>query len=121
MTDRELLELAAKAAGIDAYWSVDGSIQARPTFVISAGGGMGTMPYEEQWNPLHFDSDAFRLAVKLRICTLFPMDGDHIKKCGAGLVGCDHVASMEPFYPDPAAALRRAIVRAAAEIGRAMA
>ena len=67
MTDRELLELAAKAAGVEIYESTDGTIQNRPVWVFKAGGGMGTMPYEEQWNPLLEDGQALRLAMTLGI------------------------------------------------------
>ena len=104
MTDRELLELAAKAAGIEIYESTDGTIQNRPVWVFKAGGGMGTMPYEERWNPLHDDSQALRLAVKLR------------------LLGSEDSCLVTAMYElgDPLAATRRAIVRAAAEIGRNM-
>ena len=52
MTDRELLEAAAKAAGIDYY--------AR-----AQSGGMLTDNGE--WNPLTDDGDALRLAVRLRM------------------------------------------------------
>ena len=48
MNDRELLEMAAKAAGVSAYWSTDGTIQARPLFVVSVIGATGEMPYEEE-------------------------------------------------------------------------
>lgn len=112
MTDKELLELAAKAAGAPAYWSDDGTVQQRPMFVVLAGGGMGTMPYEAEWNPLKDDALALRLAVKLG----FEID-----------VGRERVAVRTPKGnkvllggTDPYAATRRAITRAAAEIGKSM-
>jgi len=49
MTDRELLELAAKAAGIEDWWP-DSSASARNNIF---------------WNPIQDDGDALRLAVKL--------------------------------------------------------
>lgn len=93
MTDRELLELAAKAAG-------------RPVWA---------------WNPLDDDGDALRLAVKLGLL----IDCDNVlKDVEAVLVMRDHddqyVRMNERYGDDPYAATRRAIVRAAAEIGREM-
>ena len=86
MTDRELLELAAKAVG-KRY--VDGE-----SWDEDAG-----------WNPLTDDGDALRLAVKLSLL-------------------CDDDVQYAPVNvwegQDPYAATRRAIVRAAAEIGRGM-
>ena len=100
MTDRELLELAAKAAGIEAdSWSDDHQC----LFTTH-----GPYPNEyRKWNPLTDDGDALRLAVKLELHVLVGLaqtpDGDiHVDKDMA----------------DPYAATRRAIVRAAAEIGR---
>ena len=114
MNDRELLELAAKAAGVSAYWSTDGTIQARPLFVVSVIGATGAMPYEEEWNPLKNDGDALRLAVKL--CLLVNID------LGISFVtdGTTESDLSEKHGSDPCAATRRAIVRAAAEIGKAM-
>ncbi len=117
MNDRELLELAAKAAGVPAYWSDDGSIQQRPIFVVKAGGAMGTMPYECPWNPLTDDADALRLAVKLNLGISIPVH----ETIRADVV-CfrDSSVSAREYGKDPYAATRRAIVRAAAEIGKAM-
>lgn len=86
MTDRELLELAAKAAGVD-YKGWD---------------------REWTWNPLTDDGDALRLAVKLRIdvCS----DDDFIAAEGP----LSYVAAHEPRDVEGYAATRRAIVRAAA-------
>jgi hypothetical protein len=84
MTDRELLELAAKAAGNG--------------FVIG------------YWNPLTDDGDALRLAVKLGL----------IVECGRAWISRHGPMFGEDVLPDPYAATRRAIVRAAAEIGRGM-
>jgi len=99
MTDRELLELAAKAAGIAlADWN-DG---AEP---YSSGIGF-VLPSNRMWNPLTDDGDALRLAVKLNL-----------------LGGCDdpyQIATASMVDGCPYAATRRAIVRAAAEIGKGM-
>ena len=117
MTDKELLERAAKAAGIEIYESTDGTMQNRPVLVFSAGGGMGTMPYEEQWNPLREDAQALRLAVKLKM-----MLDDVTKGYMRGHIVAvsDGGTCYEPREPDPYAATRRAIVRAAAEIGKSL-
>lgn len=96
MTDRELLELAAKAAGIEGSWHEQNSAYASPTGWL--------MPNGHTWNPLTDDGDAFRLAVKcLPFHTLQYSREDY-----------DHCQQ------DPYAATRRAIVRAAAEIGKGM-
>lgn len=98
----ELLELAVKATGADHEIS-DGVIE-----ITSEIGG-----YSGIWNPLEDDGDALRLAVKLEINVLPTME-----ECSArnpsftGWINED--GSRDPF-----AATRRAIVRAAAEIGRA--
>lgn len=119
MTDRELLELAAKAAGIDVYESTDGTMQNRPVLVFAAGGGMGTMLYEERWNPLQCDAQALRLAVKLNIECVFSDDRQAVN---AGVWSEDPKSydCMVPYGGDKQAATRRAIVRAAAEIGKEM-
>jgi hypothetical protein len=102
-TDRELLENAAKAAGIGGFW-------------VDAGLNTGSNSTPRIWNPLADDGDALRLAVKLNI-RIRPMPGfgDDCVLCSA-----DHknAWAQEPFANDPLAATRRAIVRAAAEIGR---
>jgi len=113
-TDRELLELAAKAADVPAYWSVDGTIQNRPLFVVNAGGKMGTMPYETEWNPLKDDALALRLAVHLEMALKATIGTTTV------LVPSHQIAVSEPHGSDACAATRRAITRAAAEIGRTM-
>lgn len=102
MTDRELLELAAKAAGIDGVWSesyrsIHVNTAPLRNFVL--------------WNPLTDDGDAMRLAVEvgMRINTNTHM------VC----VNSDFFAG-EPENGDSCSALRWAIVRAAAAIGRQM-
>lgn len=63
MTDRKLLELAAKAAGVEFY--TPGGLDG-PWFEILSDRGFylrGCVP----WNPLTDDGDALRLAAKLKI------------------------------------------------------
>ena len=98
--DRELLEQAAKAAGM---YHPDGFDWLENELGF-------------QWNPLTDDGDALRLAVKLGISvkpfTKLPY------------IWADHPAAdeiiEETIVDDPHAATRRAIVRAAAEIGKGM-
>jgi hypothetical protein len=114
VSDRELLELAAKAAGIaDAIWS-----DKFDSLLLSPG--------REFWNPLTDDGDALRLAVKvgLDVCIDAPRDAAPFTKVAGYLclpkIPLEIVHIDEPHDDDPYAATRRAIVRAAAEIGRNM-
>ena len=102
--DRELLKLAAKAVGIDLLaeeWE-DGF-----TYYYHK------IPGDTQgWNPLNCDSDALRLAVKLNLVVNTGM---------ASIVQGKMFTELDSaHFGDPYAATRRAIVRAAAEIGRTM-
>jgi hypothetical protein len=110
MTDRELLELAAKAAGLPHQWCDAWNTMAKPR--PDSG-----FFFNKIWNPLTNDGDAFRLAVKLRLEPRF-LDLDH--PAGPPRVTFHNVAGLvELAGNDLMAATRRAIVRAAAEIGRA--
>lgn len=100
MNDKELLELAAKAAGIT--WHGDGS---------DSGDMIVMMPFTRVWNPLTDDGDALRLAVKLSL-SIWRYDTLSTSKPNFTDWQCDERGD------DPYAATRRAIVRAAAEIGR---
>jgi hypothetical protein len=143
MTDRELLELAAKAAG-DIHFPL--------LWVREFYGGLSPVNNRgESWNPLTDDGDAFRLAMKLRIWPDY---------CGRSETTPAHASAMyksikgmraatrwvhEDYVPEEMfvsshlhertqaayqierglirgfeVAQRRAIVRAAAEIGKAM-
>lgn len=111
MNDCELLEMAAKAAGVSAYWSTDGTIQARPLFVVSVISAIGAMPYEEEWNPLKNDGDALRLAVTLNIGISIPVWKDNRIDV---ITFRDSRVNVIEKGNDAMAATRRAIVRAAA-------
>jgi len=102
-TDKELLELAAKAAGINAHY-----VNASFPYMTYAQGSAGSYR-KVVWNPLTDDGDALRLAVKLLI-DISVVDGRSM----AFVYGLDF---EEADGKDPYAATRRAIVRAAAEIG----
>lgn len=94
--DRELLELAAKAAGIKGW--VNG---IRLVFERSNA-------FDKDWNPLGDDGDAFRLAVQLNIFALLSFD-DELSKISWG--------DYEFYKFDE---VRRIIVTIAARIGQAM-
>jgi hypothetical protein len=101
-TDREFLELAAKAAGVELNGASLVPIYMGPEGWV-------------QWNPLTDDGDALRLAVNLGI-SIDPR-GDAV--CAIAGEG-KHVVIEHGIGAELAVATRRAIVRAAAEIGRGM-
>ena len=111
MTDRELLELAAKAAGIEIrFQKIHDQNNNAIDFCFELTKPFGnTAP----WNPLTDDGDALRLAVKLRLDIMFV-------GVGVSVFDVDEKHSQENYGDDPYAATRRAIVRAAAEIGKDM-
>ena len=100
-TDKELLQLAAKAVGIDLKYNWLGNRDAR-----------------QPWDPLIDDGDTLRMAVDLDmdVC-LSPRD----KEVTAFTLSFGAVSNCaEPYGNDKHAATRRAIVRAAAAIGEDM-
>lgn len=109
-TDRKLLELAAKASkDHKIYWN--GAIWANQERMTKPDSRGDSYPCE--WNPLTDDGDALRLAVKLNLLRAYVYEDE------ISLSPSEH-AIVEPCNGDPCAAIRRAIVRAAAEIGEAM-
>lgn len=117
MTDRELLEAAAKAAGlhIDRWHGDGGDIwKGKPLEV-----GKEAVGTYVRWNPLTDDGDALRLAVKLGVrLRFYPDEGMIEAYCIQG--GFRGNVMEEPGSlrngPEPYAATRRAIVRAAAAL-----
>ena len=112
-TDHELLELAYRA------WAPG---QNYIRLINDAG--------RDYWNPLKDDGDALRLAVKLNLhITPYPVY-EEPKHSVVVLRNQDFVQQMrtphnptevvESYGSDPIAATRRAIVRAAAEIGKSI-
>jgi hypothetical protein len=71
------------------------------------------------WNPLTDDGDALRLAVKVRRMPELIRDGSGVF-CGYESKRNYHSPIIERFSDDQMAAIRRAIVRAAADIGRSL-
>lgn len=117
MTDKELLEKAAKAAGIEIAWG-DNRESSRWCHSTLGIGGWWTA-----WNPLTDDGDALRLAVKLGLDVT--IDTGHEDDPRTQAIGFCNSQSAEvldaiEYHGDPYAATRRAIVRAAAAIGKAM-
>lgn len=100
MNDIDLLKLAAKAAGIP----LKPDFEERFDYY---------MQDRLMWNPLRDDGDALRLAVKLQIGVLANRD---IGKAMAWAMGAGE--SREDLGDDHDAATRRAIVRAAADLGK---
>jgi len=118
--DRELLELAAKAAGVNARWFNVKQWQRKKShpncrFYCGTKEVFGTH-HSKPWNPLTDDGDALRLAAKLKIDIEWQ----------ATQVGA--LPLVEAYRGDPGggsfcaceneADYRIAIVLAAAEIGR---
>lgn len=111
-TDRELLELAAKAAGVVGVWNERGQCVH-----VTDCAGMSDM----WWRPLEDDGDAMRLAVNLSLCVFVNGMFVHAdcKHCAGGDIG---------YFEENSArnggcimtATRRAIVRAAAAIGESI-
>ena len=107
----ELLELAAKAAGmtIETHY-VDGGASVWE-------GERHHSDWIPDWNPLDDDGDALRLAVKLEIVVEYRRDAsaafayNYARCLGIG----ENNKNLDPYT-----ATRRAIVRAAAEIGKNM-
>lgn len=118
MTDRELLERAAKATGINIKMD---RIDADDKFIGFIVGARNTSQ-KSAWNPLTDDGDALRLAVKLGL-DFYEGDDDG----RAAYVGYyERRGNTKPprfmierhdAHADPYAATRRAIVRAAAAVG----
>jgi hypothetical protein len=88
MSDKKMLELAAKAAGYSCRRTTKIGIEK---FYVNG----------HVWNPLNDDGDALRLAVNLDID-----------------VAKVQIKFWDKHSINPYAATRRAIVRAAAEIGK---
>jgi len=111
--DKELLELAAKAAGIKALRSPDGVLRD-----CTGGDPMMNIFASKPWNPLTDDGDALRLAVKLKIQITPETYQDYeVTAYRGGFCEATEKATMGYSIEE---ATRRAIVRAAAEIGRNM-
>lgn len=110
MDDKELLELAAKAAGMNwRDWTP--MMFARETEL---------RPWPYEWNPLTDDGDALRLTVKLQLI----VSNEHVASGSVTVYTADETISVEErsgdHQPDVIledyVATRRAITRAAAAL-----
>lgn len=115
MNDRELLKLAAKAAGLKSGEIENNSANSHQTFYVWNDDDKTS----RFWNPLADDGDALRLAVRLNID--FKAYGTVVRTWVGDFTTQKVIASVEEICGvDPYAATRRAITRAAAEIGKEM-
>lgn len=106
MEDRELLELAAKAAGVSGKYNGVTNCFYLADEQPNPGG------FDRRWwNPLTDDGDALRLANSCELNLVLTTYGAKVSRE-------DGVFAQEYDSHNPQQATRRAIVRAAAEIGR---
>lgn len=126
MSDRELLEQAAKAVGIEFEWK-------HCRFYTGHHDMYGVRELVDEltpflscglfWNPLRDDGDALRLAAKLNlsVITNWGFDGEPSGSVGAMLGSHEDLRlTRTDSSNDVCAAWRRAIVLGAAEIGKSL-
>lgn len=113
MNEREMLEMAAKAAGFELRFSPEWHDVGEPQIIVNRG----RCTDWEYWNPLQDDGDALRLAVAVGVNAIqchCSVDAMHFDSC---------IVATEMFTDhgnDKVAATRLAITRAAAQIGKSM-
>lgn len=116
MTDRELLELAAKAAGWEVVCSESDLHGCTDKSTIYTG--LILKDVRQPWNPLKDDGDALRLAVELGLNVCIDRPPGIGEPCTQviGVIGYgkEMEVLVEPHNGDSYAATRRA----AAEIGK---
>lgn len=108
MGDLELLELAAKAAGIEIIRSRLDDPLNLDMLISKSARNVGQL--SGSWNPLTDDGDALRLAVTIKAKITI----------GNAIIMVEVISRPDvgqTFTENPGAATRRAIVRAAAAIG----
>ena len=118
-TDRELLELAAKAAGLSVGLAL-GEHEGQSCLFIQG--------QDKPWNPLTDDGAALRLALTLGLSfepyPLYSTEKHSVivkqRRRSDQLRESNPTECIERYKGDPMGATRRAIVRAAASIGEAM-
>lgn len=103
MTNQEQHELAAKAAGYTLTWK-EGHCKG--------GSFEGAFIGDQPWRPKEDDGDALRLAVGLGLSI------DHDQGWVNVLCADEYTGASEKHGDDPYAATRRAIFRAAVELGK---
>jgi hypothetical protein len=99
--DKELLELAAKAVGIQLDFTVRGD---HPPYYINERGG------HSSWNPLENNDDAFKLSIDL------DMGVSQEPMAAVAIRGNVEKIELYENHPYRWSATRRAIVRVAADV-----
>ena len=127
MSDRELLELAAKAAGIE---YIPGECEKSKESELRFGfwlkfpdGYEVPEGVRRRWNPLTDDGDALRLAVKLCIDVSHDAIGMKSFVYARTVFNDETHIGLSEIFDDESERLdrtRRAITRAAAQIGKEM-
>ena len=121
MTEKEMLELAAKAINLPlGTWNDGGE-------PYSSGQGF-ILQGNQLWNPATNDGDSRRLQVTLRIAvTPYPVYGQPKHSViakqyqrGDMMRESNPTEAIEVYGDDPAAATRLAVLKCAAKIGKAM-
>lgn len=112
--DRELLELAARAAGYDVEWKEWRTSRIAEFGAIKYTKHAGFWVESKQWDPLADDADAFRLMVRLGLLVDVMPDRTEVTWPGSAFYSLPPV--RVEHGGDAAAATRRAIVMAAAEM-----
>ena len=112
ITDRELLEKAAKASDLPMHRYCE-AWKAMARYTLQDG------YHGPSWNPLTDDGDALRLAVKLGFLISQQLSYVSVSQPHGGNASRG-ICWTTSYDGDPYSATRRAIVCAAAEIGRAM-
>lgn len=108
MNDKEMLELAAKGAGFQLWWRTP----------MNASHDQVPIVDDKKWNPLADDGDALRLAVRLKMDVVLCDDDSVVVACWIGDADVANLTEKSTDSQDIYGATRRAIVRAAAEIGK---
>ncbi len=119
MTDRELIERAAKAAGIagayhagyETFWIAE-HLRGDEREAYEARRTLGLQHNRISWNPLSDDGDALRLAVNLELEIRYAGGCAVVRRHNLG--GCSECAVVGRDGDSILSATRRAIVRAAA-------
>ena len=121
-SDRELLELAAKAAGIELDWDIPEN-STTPWRMAGEGDELGPAA---EWNPRNDDGDAFRLETELSFSAVEWSDGIEVGELETVSRGLRFIKGRSAYVKfndhsgDKRAARRLAGTLAAAEIGRVM-
>lgn len=113
MNDVELLKFAAKAVGIADLRCTETMIKTGRCYYPNDSEASDVVT---RWNPLTDDGDALRLAVSLGMTIGTHAMGIYVKDTTQKMLA----AHPECTNAEQHAAVRRTIVRAAAEIGKAM-